>query len=72
MQFKNFIIISIFVGLSAFALGNRIMGKNSVFAPENFVKKAGEVADDSMEAKRIAAKNMKIRNPKSKNIYMKI
>lgn len=66
MQFKNILIISVFVGLSAFALGVKIMGKNSVFAPENFVKKEAEKLDDMLDAKRMAAKNMKIRNPKSK------
>ena len=65
MQFKNLIIISIFIGLSALALGVKIMGRNSVFAPENYVKKLSEKLDDLMD-KRLAAKNMKIRNPQSK------
>lgn len=68
MQFRNILVISVFIGLSAFALGVKIMGRNSVFAPENYVKKDLEKYDDMMEAKRLQAKNMKIRNPVSKEL----
>ena len=70
MQFKHFIFVSVFVGLFAFTLGVRLMGKSSVsvFAPENFVKKDSEKLDDLMEERRMAARHMKIRNPKSKII----
>ena len=66
MQFRNILVISVFIGLSAFAFGVRLMGRNSVFAPENYVKKESDKLDDIMEAKRLQAKNMKIRNPMSK------
>jgi hypothetical protein len=78
MQFKNLLIVSIIVGLSAFALGTRLMNSNSVsnsnkaksktsvFAPENYIKKESDIKLEAMIDKRIAAKNMKIRNPASK------
>merc|ERR1719362_193787 len=80
MQFKNLIIISIFVGLCAFALGTRIMNMNSnsnkaktsVFAPENFIKKDADSKLEDLIDKRIAAKNMKIRNPKNKFVKPQI
>ena len=69
MQFKNFVIASIFAGLGV-VLGTKLMGKNSVrnsvFAPENFIKKVADKKLEDMVDERIAAKNMKIRNPKSK------
>ena len=69
MQFKKFVIASIVAGLSI-VLGTRLMGKNSnknsVFAPENFIKKDSDKKLEDMIDTRIAAKNMKIRNPKSK------
>lgn len=69
MQFKNFFIISAFAGLIAFSFGTRLLGRNSVFAPENYVKKDGEKLDDLME-QRMHASNMKIRNPKSKLFFI--
>ena len=76
MQFKNLIILSVFVGLSAFALGTRIMNsnsnsvknsaKNSVFNPENFIKKEADKKLEDLVDKRFANHHMKIRNPKGK------
>ena len=72
MQFKNYLIISVLVGLCAFTLGTKLLGKNnvktgvSVFAPINYEIKEGEKLDDMMEQRRLLTKNMKIRNPISK------
>lgn len=68
MQFRNFIIFSVFIGLVAFVFGTRLLGrsKNSVFDPKNFVKNDSEKLEDLKEAKRLQAKNMKIKNPSSK------
>ena len=68
MQFKNFIFISVFAGLIAFSFGTRLLGRNSVFAPENSVKKDGEKLDDKMEQRLLATKNLKFKNPKGKII----
>ena len=76
MQFKNFIILSVLIGLIALTFGTRLLNKNnnknkvktSVFASENFQISEDEKLDDLMEQRRMAMRKMKIRNPKSKII----
>merc|ERR1712151_359501 len=68
MQFRNILVISVFIGLCAFTFGVKLMGRSSVFAPENYTKKDSDKLLDMVEAKRLQAKNMKIRNPVNKFI----
>ena len=76
MQFKNFIILSVLIGLIALTFGTRLLNKNnnknkvktSVFASENFQISEDEKLDDLMEQRRMAMRKMNIRNPKSKII----
>jgi hypothetical protein len=54
MQSKNFIFIAAFAGLIAVTLATRLLGRNSVFSAENFVKKEGEKIDDMLEKKKMS------------------
>jgi len=54
MQSKKLFFIELFSIILAYALGTRLLNRNSVFNPENFVKKEGEKIDDLLEKQRLS------------------
>jgi hypothetical protein len=55
MKFRNILFINIFVLLSAFAIGVKIMEKNSLLIPENDIKKTVDaiVLESSKQVNRV-------------------
>lgn len=82
MQFKNYFITFVFIGLIALAFGTRLLNKNkiqsnekenmqnkaktSVFAEENFELSEEEKLDDLVEQKVLASIKRKNTDSKSK------
>jgi len=67
MQSKNILFLIAFATIITLAFGVRMLNRNSVFAAENFVKKAEEKMEDILEKQKLALRATNQKKAKSKN-----
>ncbi len=70
MQSRNLLFLLAFAAIITFALGAKLLHRNSVFSAENFVKKESEKIDDLLEKQRVANKASSEIKRKSNNFFL--